>query len=84
MSKAKKTVTAEVSPLESIAVRLEAIRAEVEVLGESRPAKQLGYAIKSVRWADKCRAVRVKRVGSMIAALKAQGLTAEEIVSRLS
>jgi hypothetical protein len=40
--------------------------------------------VKSARHAARLRAARGKRMGKVIAALQAQGLTAEEIVARLS
>jgi hypothetical protein len=83
MAKAS-TKTAEVSPLEALAVRLEAMAKEAADLGEERVVKSIGNAAKSCRWFDKQRAVRLKRVGSIVARLKAKGLTAEEIVAKLT
>lgn len=72
------------SELEALAVKLEALQQEATKLEEARVAKSIGFSIKSARWADKQRAVRVKRVGNIVQSLKAKGLTAEQIVARLT
>ena len=74
----------QVANLEALAVKLEALQQEAAALGEERVAKQIGYSIKSARWADKQRAGRIKRVGGLVEQMKAKGLSDAEIVARLT
>jgi hypothetical protein len=83
MSKAK-VEDKGVSQLEALAVKLEALAQEAVAMEEERPAKSIRNAVKSCRWADKQHAVRVKRVGNIVAGLQAKGLTPEQIVARLT
>jgi hypothetical protein len=53
-------------------------------MGEESVAKSIRNAAKSARWFGKQRAARLKRVGGLVADLKAKGLSAEEIVARLA
>jgi outer membrane murein-binding lipoprotein Lpp len=73
-----------VSELEALATKLDALAREATAMGEDRAAKSITNAAKSARWSDKQRAVRVKRVGSIVSAMQAKGLTPEQIVSRLT
>ena len=70
--------------LESLATRLEAMAIEATELGEDRPAKAVTKAVKSCRSAMQQRAIRFKKVGNLVANLKAKGLTAEQIVAELT
>jgi hypothetical protein len=70
--------------LESLATRLEAMATEATELGEDRPAKAITKAAKSCRSAMQQRAARFKKVGSLVANLKAKGMTAEQIVAELT
>jgi hypothetical protein len=80
----KKTAEKVNADLESLASRLDAMVAEATGLGEERVAKSIGYAAKSVRYANKQRAMRFKKVGSIIEGLKAKGLSDAEIVAQLT
>jgi hypothetical protein len=57
---------------------------EATELGEERVAKSIGNAAKSARWAEKQRTARLKRVGSLVQAMQAKGLTPEEIIAQLT
>jgi hypothetical protein len=63
---------------------LEALQREAADAGEDSAAKSIATAAKSCRWADKQRANRVRRVGNVVASLQSKGLSAEEIVARLT
>lgn len=84
MAKQKTTETNETTALEELAVRLDAMAAEVEETGEEKVAKSIRNAAKSARWVDKQNATRVKRVGNIVKSLQAKGLTPEEIVAQLT
>jgi len=79
-----KQKTSDVSELEALAGRLDALQAEASTLGEERVAKSIGNAAKSARWFDKQRSARLKKVGTFIQSLQAKGLSAEEILSQLT
>jgi hypothetical protein len=79
-----KQTKSEVSDLEALAVKLDQLKAEATELSEERVAKSIGNAAKSARWFDKQRQTRLKRVGGMVQAMKAKGLSAEEIVAQLT
>ena len=51
----------------------------VETCG--RRCGSIGYSVKSAKWAIKQRA---KRVGDLVTAMKARGLTSEQIVAELT
>jgi hypothetical protein len=70
--------------LEALAAQLEALAAQATEAGEEKVARSIGYSVKSARFALKQKAVRVKRVGSLIEGLKAKGLSAEQIVAELT
>jgi hypothetical protein len=74
----------EVSALEALAVRLDAMTQEATHLGEERVAQLVSRAAKSARHTDKQREARFKKVGSIVEALKAKGLSAEEIIAALT
>jgi hypothetical protein len=65
-------------------VKLEELAAEATAIGEERVVKSIGNAVKSARWADKQKAFRFKRVGSLVAQLKEKGLSGKEIVAQLT
>ena len=52
--------------------------------GAERVVKSIGYSVKSAKWAIQQRATRAKRVGSLVTAMKARGLTVEQIVAELT
>jgi hypothetical protein len=81
-----KTTTkgAEVSDLEALASRLDAMGQEATELGEERVAKSIGNAAKSARWADKQRQARRQRVGKLVQGMQEKGLTPEQIVAELT
>ena len=62
----KKTAEIINAELENLASRLDAIATEATGLGEERVARSIANAAKSARSAIKQRAVRFKRVGSII------------------
>jgi hypothetical protein len=70
--------------LESLAVRLDSMATEANELGEERAVKAITKAAKSVRAANKQRAARFKKVGSIVDSLKAKGLTDAQIVAELT
>ena len=70
--------------LVALAAKLDGLAQEAAALGEAVVAKKVERAAKSARHAAKVRATRLKKVGGLVAALKAQGLTAEQIVARLT
>jgi hypothetical protein len=74
----------EVTELETLATKLESLAAEATAIGEDRVAKSIGNAVRSARAADKQKAVRFKRVGSLVTQLKAKGLSDKEIVAQLT
>ena len=67
-----------------IAVKLDALATEAEGLQEERVVAICKRAAKSARWSDKLRAARLKRVGGIVAGMKAKGLSDSEIVARLT
>jgi hypothetical protein len=84
MAKSKAPTENKASPLEAIAGKLAALAEEAKELGEERVAKSIGYSVKSARFADKQRSLRIRRVGGMVERMQAQGLTADQIVARLT
>ena len=70
--------------LAALADRLEALAKEAEGLGEATVAKAIRHGVRSAKHAAKVRVARLRRAGGLVAALKAQGLTAEEIVARMT
>jgi hypothetical protein len=73
--------------LEDLAVTLEGLAKEAEGLGEAGLAKRLAKAGNSARRSAKLRAARLKKatkVADLVASLKAEGLTAEQIVAKLT
>jgi len=84
MAKTTTKTEADKTDLEALAVKLDALAQEATGLGEERVANMIGRAAKSARNADKQRASRQKKFGNIVAALKAKGLTAEEIVAKLA
>ena len=83
-SDAAAQTAATTSDLESLAVQLDALAAEAKNLGEEPLHKSITAAAKRARNADKRRAVRVKKFGTLIQQLKAKGLSAEEIIEHQS
>jgi hypothetical protein len=53
-------------------------------LGEEQVVKSIANAAKSARWADKQKALRLKRVGTLVQTMQVKGLSAEEIVAQLT
>jgi hypothetical protein len=73
-----------VSDLEALAVRLDAMSGEATEMGEDRLAKTIANAAKSARHYDKQNGARRQKVGKLVMALQAKGLSAEEIVAALT
>jgi hypothetical protein len=84
VTKARKSEEAGVSELETLAVKLDGLAQEATALGEDAVVKSITTAAKSCRWADKQRQNRLKRVGTIVQTLKEKGLSADEIVARLT
>lgn len=80
----KAAAPVETSELEAVAAKLDAMSAEVAGLGEEQVAKSIANAAKSARWFDKQRQNRVRRVGGLVASMKAKGLSDSEIVAALT
>jgi hypothetical protein len=72
------------SELEGLAVRLDAMAEEATGLGEDTVAKSIRNAAKSARWFNQQRAARQKRFGSLVAYYQTEGLTPEQITTRLT
>jgi len=84
MAKQKQDTAANNGTLEHLAERLEALAAEAEALGADVAAKRARHAAKSARSSVKQQAARYKKVGGLVAALKAKGLSDAEIVAHLT
>src|SRR5262249_32905002 len=84
MATQKKTTAAELSELEKIAQALDSLATEAKALGEASLAKSIDNAAKKARNSDKQRAKRIQKFGSIVAALKAKGLSNDEIIERLT
>ena len=80
---AKKTETKPFD-LEALATQLEVLAAQATDAGEEKVARSIGFSVKSARWAIKQRATRAKRVGNLVTAMKAKGLTDAQIVAELT
>jgi hypothetical protein len=70
--------------LEALATNLEELAAQATEAGEPKVARSIGYSVKSARFALKQRTVRAKRVGTLVTAMKAKGLSDAEIVAELT
>ena len=84
MAKSKDTSAAANTTLEALAAKLDALADEATALGEDRLAKRIGNAAKGARSAAKQRTARLSKLGGLVEALKAKGLTAEQIVAQLT
>ena len=72
------------SDLENIAQALDSLAAEANALGEEGLAQFIANGAKRTRNADKSRAKRIKKFGDIVTALKAKGLSNDEIIERLT
>jgi hypothetical protein len=79
-----KNATNEATDLEAFAAKLDALAAEAEAAGEELLSKKIANAAKSARHSTKQKAVRLKKVGGVVAAMKAKGLSDAEIVAALT
>jgi len=84
MNAKQKTETKPQFDLEGLATSLEELATQATEAGEPKVAKSIGYSVKSARFALKQRTVRAKRVGNLVTAMKAKGMTDAEIVAELS
>jgi hypothetical protein len=80
----KKSSESKVLDLEKLAQQLQNLADEASEAGEAKVAKSIGYSVKSARFALKQRTVRAKRVGTLVTAMKAKGMSDSEIVAELS
>jgi hypothetical protein len=72
------------SALATIASQLDTLAAQAAELGEPNLQQRIVDAAKAARWADKVGAKRKARMGNLVAALQAKGLTPEQILAQLT